>query len=82
MSSEISLLQDACESNNVDNVRKLLTTENIKCTNGSGASLVHLSAMHGSLRVLNYLIKNGAKLDMVDKYGQQPLHVAGKVFDV
>ena len=45
-------------------------------TNDDGSTALHRAALSGHLAVVQLLLSHGAKLDIMDKYGKQPIDVA------
>ena len=72
-------LISAIESNNSKKVEELLNNNffNINKINNKGFSPLHLSVINGNIKIINLLIKNGAKINILSsKMKQTPLHLA------
>ena len=72
-------LINAIELNNVQIVENLLknTLFNINKINENGFSPLHLSTIKGNITIINFLIKYGAKINILSsKNKQTPLHLA------
>lgn len=72
-------LISAIESNNSKKVEDLLNHNffNINKMNNKGFSPLHISVINGNIKIVNLLIKNGAKINIPSsKNKQTPLHLA------
>lgn len=71
-------LLDAAKKGNVARIMKLVTPENINCrdTQGRNSTPLHLAAGYNNLEVAEYLLENGADVNVPDKGGLIPLHNA------
>ena len=77
--SNNSFLINAIESNNPKKVEEILKKNslNINQLNSNGLSPLHISVIKGNIKIINLLIKNGAKINMLSsKNKQTPLHIA------
>ena len=69
----------AIESNNIVKIEELLKNNktNINKLNDIGFSPLHISVIKGNIKIINLLIKNGAKINILtSKRKQTPLHLA------
>lgn len=69
-------LLDAAKKGNLARVMKLVTPENINCrdTKGRNSTPLHLAAGYNNLEVAQFLLENGAAVNIADKGGLIPLH--------
>ena len=77
--SNNSFLINAIESNNPKKVEEILKKNslNINQLNANGLSPLHISVIKGNIKIINLLIKNGAKINILSsKNKQTPLHIA------
>ena len=77
--SNNSFLINAIESNNSKKVEEILKKHslNINQLNDNGLSPLHISVIKGNIKIINLLIKNGAKINILSsKNKQTPLHIA------
>jgi tankyrase len=71
-------LLDAAKKGDLARVQKLLTAENINCrdSHGRNSTPLHLAAGYNNYEVVEYLLENGANVNVVDKGGLIALHNA------
>lgn len=69
---------DACKRGDLERVKKLLTPENINCSDltGRNSSPLHLAAGYNHLEIARFLLENKANTEIRDKGGLIPLHNA------
>lgn len=77
MEDEMSLCH-ALISHNLRLFRNLVekSGKNVNDPSEDGYYLIHRAATVGSIECLEYLIQNGAKLNVYDRYGNLPLDLA------
>uniref|UniRef100_A0ACB8F4M9 Uncharacterized protein n=1 Tax=Sphaerodactylus townsendi TaxID=933632 RepID=A0ACB8F4M9_9SAUR len=63
---------------NLSDLEKSLKNTDINAVNPSNETLLHIAAAHGHVKIIDYLISKGAKLDVKDKKGRIPLHIAAE----
>lgn len=71
-------LLEAAKKGNLARVQKLATAENINCrdTQGRNSTPLHLAAGYNNVEVAEFLLENGADVNVQDKGGLIPLHNA------
>ncbi|WAR21517.1 TNKS1-like protein [Mya arenaria] len=71
-------LLEAAKKGNLARVQKLATPENINCrdTQGRNSTPLHLAAGYNNVEVAEFLLENGADVNVQDKGGLIPLHNA------
>ncbi|KAK4337151.1 hypothetical protein RND71_043369 [Anisodus tanguticus] len=71
-------LLDAAKCGNLQRVIRLLTPENVNCkdTEGRNSTALHLASGYNNIEVAEYLLQNGAHVNIPDKGGLIPLHNA------
>ena len=77
-SNNISLIS-AIESNDIKKVEEIIKKDivNINKLNNNGFSPLHISVIKGNIKIINFLIKNGAKINILSSNKKQtPLHLA------
>ena len=77
-SSNTSLIS-AIESNNIKKVEEIIkkNTSSINKLNSKGFSPLHISVIKGNIKIINFLLKNGAKINILSSTKKQtPLHLA------
>ncbi|KAL7888091.1 hypothetical protein AOLI_G00030650 [Acnodon oligacanthus] len=67
----------AASTGDVSLLRELLKGTNIN-NRSSSDTLLHTAAQHGQVRVINFLLRHGAKLDQRDHQGRTALHRAAE----
>ena len=65
-SSNTSLIS-AIESNNIKKVEEIIkkNTSSINKLNSKGFSPLHISVIKGNIKIINFLLKNGAKINIL-----------------
>jgi len=71
-------LFSAIKSGNTEQVRQLITTDNVNDKNGEGKTPLHIAARTGNLEIIELLIKSGANIEANDNTGKTPLHEAAQ----
>ncbi len=68
---------DAIASNDISKIDALLKDNKnaINEPNSQGEAGLHLAAKCGHVKMLTFLLKNGAAVNLKDSYGQIPLHI-------
>lgn len=69
---------DCVAKGNLSDLEKTLKDGDTNAGNSSNETLLHIAAAHGHIKIVDYLIKKGAKLDVMDKKGRTPLHRAAE----
>ncbi|XP_064004342.1 CARD- and ANK-domain containing inflammasome adapter protein-like [Pogoniulus pusillus] len=69
---------DAVAKGHLSELEKTLEGIDINTLNSSSETLLHVAALNGHLKILEYLISKGAKIDMKDKKGRTALHRAAE----
>ncbi|XP_015268404.1 PREDICTED: ankyrin-1-like [Gekko japonicus] len=69
---------DSVAKGNLSELEKTLKDSDINAVNSSNETLLHIAAAHGHIKIIDYLISKGAKLDAKDKEGRTPLHRAAE----
>lgn len=69
---------DAVANGNLSQLEKTIKDNHINALNSSSETLLHVAATKGHLRIMEYLISRGTKLDVKDKNGRTPLHRAAE----
>ncbi len=83
MKKKEKLLFDAIESNNINDVKKALKKGflskpvNLNTFNSDGMAPIHLAIKKGAIEITEFLIKNGADVNLKNKYKRTPLMLAG-----
>lgn len=65
-------LLDATKCGNLQRVMRLLTPENVNCkdTKSRNSTALHLASGYNNIEVAEYLLKNGAQVNIPDKGGK------------
>lgn len=79
--TNLSLCDLLCQSaalNQIQNVKELLESypELINEKNGEGLTALHYACDRGNLEMVQFLVEEGANVNIQDSYGETPLHVA------
>lgn len=69
---------DAVAKGYLSELEKTLKDNDINALNSSSETLLHVAAANGHLAIMEYLISQGAKIDVKDKKGRTPLHRAAE----
>lgn len=69
----------AVSTGDVHLLQELIKGININHRNASYGTLLHLAAEHGQVSVINFLLRQGAKLDLRDGLGCTALHKASEM---
>ena len=67
---------NAVNSNQTDNLKQLLTKENVNACDEEGRSLLMLASIKGNKEACEVLLKEGADVDKKDREGQTALYAA------
>eukprot|EP00126_Sphaerothecum_destruens_P009387 Sdes_comp20496_c0_seq1m14941 len=79
LEKSLSLLNHAASCGNLKKLKLAVTVLRLNVNSTSGRSLqtpLHKTAKYGHLKCAEYLIENGAKLEIVDSEGRTPLAIA------
>ncbi|MBR1823257.1 MAG: ankyrin repeat domain-containing protein [Ruminococcus sp.] len=57
-------------------LKALAKCDNLDFQDKNGYSYLHIAAQSGLAKVVEYLLSNGASIDITDKFGKTPLMVA------
>lgn len=71
------IFRTACQGN-ISRLDSLLETHDLQETNGTGSSLLHIAAYCRQEKVVEFLLKKGAKVTVSNKYGDTPLLYAAQ----
>lgn len=75
MDAYTSDLINAIRTSNMQELRALADVgKPMTACNKFGESILHLACRRSTAEVVDFLLKNGAKLDNVDDYGRTPVH--------
>ncbi len=67
---------DILKQDDLSAVKELIGKKGVNCQNEQGQTLLMRGVVHGaSIKVINYLLDNGAKVDVVDNRGDSPLDI-------
>ncbi|KAK3542269.1 hypothetical protein QTP86_021992 [Hemibagrus guttatus] len=69
----------AVSTGDVPLLQELIRGININDRNASSGTILHLAAEHGQVSVINFLLRQGAKLDLRDGLGRTALHKAAEM---
>lgn len=69
----------AVSTGDVSLLQELIKGININDINASSGTILHLAAEHGHVSVINFLLRQGAKLDLTDRLGRTALHKASEM---
>lgn len=63
---------DAAKTGNLQRVMRLLTPDNVNCkdTEGRNSTALHLASGYNNIDVAEFLLKNGAQVNIPDKGGR------------
>ncbi|XP_051866677.1 CARD- and ANK-domain containing inflammasome adapter protein [Pristis pectinata] len=76
--NELAQLYQIVASGDLSSLDKAIGHSNINGINVSNETLLHIAAAHGHVRIIEYLLNKGAKLEARDNKGQSPLHRAAE----
>lgn len=67
-------LLDAAKCGNLPKVMRLLTPNNVNCkdTEGRNSTALHLASGYNNIEIAEFLLENGAQVNIPDKGGQYP----------
>uniref|UniRef100_A0A663M2J3 Uncharacterized protein n=1 Tax=Athene cunicularia TaxID=194338 RepID=A0A663M2J3_ATHCN len=69
---------DAVAKGYLSELEKTWRDNDIDALNSSSETLLHVATANGHLRIMEYLISKGAKIDVKDRKGRTPLHRAAE----
>lgn len=69
-------LLDAAKCGDLPRVQRLLTPRNVNCKDSEGrnSTPLHLASGYNNIEVAEFLLKNGAQVNIPDKGGWYPLY--------
>ncbi|XP_062857356.1 CARD- and ANK-domain containing inflammasome adapter protein [Trichomycterus rosablanca] len=74
-----NVILKAVTTGDVFSLQEVINRTNVNSKHGSSDTLLHLAAEHGQLAVINFLLSQGAKLDVRNDRGQTALHRASEM---
>ncbi|XP_032885049.1 ankyrin-1-like [Amblyraja radiata] len=76
--NELAQLYQIVTSGDLPGLDKAIGHSDINGINTSNETLLHIASSHGHVRIIEYLLNKGAKLEVRDNKGQSPLHRAAE----
>ena len=67
---------NACRNGDLLEVQELLKEVDINSRHFSENTLLHVAAENGYTEIMEHLIKNGAKINVENKFGESPIHMS------
>ena len=66
----------AASKGDLDTIKGLIEAQGVECADGTGTTLLMVASREGKLEVVQFLIKNGADINVQTKAGWTALHYA------
>ncbi|XP_072918547.1 CARD- and ANK-domain containing inflammasome adapter protein [Hemitrygon akajei] len=76
--NELAHLFQIVASGDLSSLDKAIGHSDINDINAFNETLLHIAATHGHVKIIEYLLNKGAKLEVKDNKGQSPLHRAAE----
>uniref|UniRef100_UPI00398E5A1E CARD- and ANK-domain containing inflammasome adapter protein n=1 Tax=Pristiophorus japonicus TaxID=55135 RepID=UPI00398E5A1E len=75
---ELTELYQAAALGDLSSLDRAFGESDVNGTNDSNETLLHIAAAHGHVKIIEYLLNKGAKIEVRDNKGQSPLHRAAE----
>eukprot|EP00493_Phyllostaurus_siculus_P007347 UN07424 len=66
----------AVKNGDLESLKAAMTGKDVNAEVMNGRTSIHFAADYGQLEVLQYLVEQGANIDLADKYGITPILAA------
>ncbi|XP_059839575.1 CARD- and ANK-domain containing inflammasome adapter protein [Hypanus sabinus] len=76
--NELAHVFQIVASGDLSSLDKAIGHSDINVINAFNETLLHIAATHGHVKIIEYLLNKGAKLEVKDNKGQLPLHRAAE----
>lgn len=79
MTPSEELYRACCGNGDLDTVKRLVgegLDVNLEINRGYPYSLLHAAVAYNALEIVNFLVSNGANVNLVNQYGDTPLDIA------